>query len=1035
MRNSWSRSIGAGRVIAAVAAFALLAVATPVAAQYAGPPGSSGVQNVEGFAPGRILPVFAEGTDPAYAAETLERMRGTGPSAAQPTTRWNPAATALNNGGAAPGDALELTWSILPDGTAMPAQDPGDTTCNSNLIATMDAVYGVGSWQAEILEVWADWTAKTGNVYTPAVTPDASGTPIDDGEAWPSAGGLTNVRGDIRIGGCEIDGDNNALAYNFFPSAGGDMKIDASDSWYTVNGLSPEFHNVFSHEHGHGAGLGHVCPIDGSKLMEPTIQSGFLGLQHDDLRGLQRHYGDRFELIGNPNDSQVAATDILSAGSGLEADLSIDNNVDEDWFRFDATAGDVVDVSVTPEGYTYPEGADPASDLCVSATPTMVSSQSLQDLSFEIRNNAGVLQTVDDSGLGGTESATAFALGSTATYFIRVLGGGAVTQLYNLEIDLNPADNDSFTTPAIVTHLPYTEFDDTTGFTIELNEPAPSCAAFPRAHTAWWEWTAPGTGPIQVDTDDTPIVDTLLAVFTGNSLGSLSEVACDDDSGPGVSSRVNFSAVEGTVYRIQVDAFDDEEGPIQLNVSRTADWVPGTPETPATTPGNGEVTVSWSAPDDGGAPVSTYAVTGSPGGSCITAATSCLISGLANAVPHTFRVSATNAVGISPLSPASDPVLPVAPPGAPGTPTVVPGDGSLSVTWTVPATNGGAPILTYTATGSPAGMCTATAPATTCDMTGLDGATAHTVTVVAANVSGDGPASPASVATFPSAIPGAPTGVLVDRDGTSATVSWTTPGASGDAASLTHTVTGSPGGMCTAVAPATSCVVSGLDNWQAYSFTVTATNSQGTSPPSEPSVEVASASIIDCAQGLPMPFVDVSTGSFAYGAVTCISALGVTTGTSATTYSPANNVTREQMAAFVARLYRSITALPCSGGTTTFTDVSPLSFAATDISCIATLGVTTGTSATTYSPADNVTREQMAAFIARLYRIVTGNDCSGATPFTDVSLTSFARDDIGCIFGLGVTTGTSATTYSPADNVTREQMAAFLARLFTEITT
>jgi Tol biopolymer transport system component len=120
----------------------------------------------------------------------------------------------------------------------------------------------------------------------------------------------------------------------------------------------------------------------------------------------------------------------------------------------------------------------------------------------------------------------------------------------------------------------------------------------------------------------------------------------------------------------------------------------------------------------------------------------------------------------------------------------------------------------------------------------------------------------------------------------------------------------------------------------------------------------------------------------------------------------------------------------CPTGATGFTDVSGSSFAAADIACIFGLGITTGTSATTYSPGDNVTREQMAAFLARLWRAL-GEVCpTGATGFTDVSGSSFAAADIACIFGLGITTGTSATTYSPGDNVTREQMAAFLARLW-----
>jgi S-layer homology domain len=53
----------------------------------------------------------------------------------------------------------------------------------------------------------------------------------------------------------------------------------------------------------------------------------------------------------------------------------------------------------------------------------------------------------------------------------------------------------------------------------------------------------------------------------------------------------------------------------------------------------------------------------------------------------------------------------------------------------------------------------------------------------------------------------------------------------------------------------------------------------------------------------------------------------------------------------------------------------------------------------------------------------------GGDPFTDLSALSFARADVSCIYRLGITTGNSATTYNPSGNVTREQMAAFLARL------
>ena len=77
----------------------------------------------------------------------------------------------------------------------------------------------------------------------------------------------------------------------------------------------------------------------------------------------------------------------------------------------------------------------------------------------------------------------------------------------------------------------------------------------------------------------------------------------------------------------------------------------------------------------------------------------------------------------------------------------------------------------------------------------------------------------------------------------------------------------------------------------------------------------------------------------------------------------------------------------------------------------------------------------MAAFLARLFKALTGRDHPRtAHPFSDVPATSFAFLDVGRLFDLGITTGTGATTYSPGNFVTREQMAAFLARLIRLLT-
>ena len=182
----------------------------------------------------------------------------------------------------------------------------------------------------------------------------------------------------------------------------------------------------------------------------------------------------------------------------------------------------------------------------------------------------------------------------------------------------------------------------------------------------------------------------------------------------------------------------------------------------------------------------------------------------------------------------------------------------------------------------------------------------------------------------------------------------------------------------------------------------------------------------------PAPFVDVPETSFALLDVALLFDLEITTGTTPTTYSPGDDVTREQMAAFLARIWRFFNPDAQPSVDMPFDDVDPSSFAFDDIRLLWELGITTGTSPTTYSPDDNVTREQMAAFLGRI-----GNAWTPAFPnmvgvdphpFTDVDPASYAATWIDLLYHHGITTGTSPTTYSPDDNVTREQMAAFLGR-------
>jgi hypothetical protein len=94
--------------------------------------------------------------------------------------------------------------------------------------------------------------------------------------------------------------------------------------------------------------------------------------------------------------------------------------------------------------------------------------------------------------------------------------------------------------------------------------------------SVWYQWQAPSTGTVTIDTIGSGF-DSVVAVYTGNSLGSLSLVAHNDDmpEDPNtpeheVWSLLSFAATQGTTYRIQVNGFDNsgslgDIGSIQLN--------------------------------------------------------------------------------------------------------------------------------------------------------------------------------------------------------------------------------------------------------------------------------------------------------------------------------------------------------------------------------------------------------------------------------------------------------------------------------------
>ena len=164
-------------------------------------------------------------------------------------------------------------------------------------------------------------------------------------------------------------------------------------------------------------------------------------------------------------------------------------------------------------------------------------------------------------------------------------------------------------------------------------------------------------------------------------------------------------------------------------------------------------------------------------------------------------------------------------------------------------------------------------------------------------------------------------------------------------------------------------------------------------------------------------FSDVPTTHQFAGEVLGLDVLKITTGCTATAFCPTGQVTREEMAAFLVRAL----ALPQASGDTFGDDDG--SFFEADIEALVAAGITDGCSASAFCPDAPVTRSEMAAFIARGFKL---SQASGDTFGDDDG--SFFEADIEALVAAGITDGCSASAFCPDAPVTRSEMAAFIVR-------
>ncbi len=209
-------------------------------------------------------------------------------------------------------------------------------------------------------------------------------------------------------------------------------------------------------------------------------------------------------------------------------------------------------------------------------------------------------------------------------------------------------------------------------------------------------------------------------------------------------------------------------------------------------------------------------------------------------------------------------------------------------------------------------------------------------------------------------------------------------------------------------------------------------------------------------------FTDVPRSYPFYRKVETVLHNRITVGCTSSTYCPNDKVPRSQMAIFIARGLTGGGVIPASGmaggqpyncvagGVSLFSDVSPTDIFCRGVHYILAQNITSGCAAGLYCPTDNVSRADMAIFVAKAMVAPGGGSdvpteygpdpvtgfsysCNPASPnlhFTDVTVADSYCRHVHYLWARAVISGCSATQYCPNLFVARDEMSKFLSNAF-----
>lgn len=169
-------------------------------------------------------------------------------------------------------------------------------------------------------------------------------------------------------------------------------------------------------------------------------------------------------------------------------------------------------------------------------------------------------------------------------------------------------------------------------------------------------------------------------------------------------------------------------------------------------------------------------------------------------------------------------------------------------------------------------------------------------------------------------------------------------------------------------------------------------------------------------------FVDVLPGAFYYDAVRWAVENGITTGTTDTTFSPEQAVSRAEAVTF---LWRAAGSPEPQSTEHPFADLDSSAYYYKAVLWAVETGVTKGTSADTFSPNAIVSRAQLVTFLARN----AGSAAVGGSSFSDVAADSYYAEAVAWAEENDITKGVGGGKFGPDADCTRAQLVTMLYRL------